>query len=264
MLIRCIDLETTGTSTETVKHSVCEVGFTDITVRPADRPEVHKPWSAIVVPTTAMDVEARAVHHITDLEALAGWMPTTAFAALMNGTGEEGHGRPDYFVAHHADGDKEYFGGGDIPMVCSWKASCRVFMDAPSQKLQVLRYYLGLDLPPALALPAHRAGPDSFVLAHVFARMLEQGTPIEDMLRWSKGAALMPRFPLGDYRGKKWDEVPDSMLEWVLDPKRSFDRDTLANCKFHLKQRALKRAQAAEAAKAAQAAQNAPQNSEAR
>lgn len=246
LLIRCLDFEYTGLSTETEKHALCEVGYCDVICRPADRPEVGQPWSMLVNPGRPMSPEARAVHHISDDMVKDAPPPVAAFKRLMEGP-------PDFFAAHQADGDKEYFGGGEVPWFCSWKATCRYVPEAPAHKLQVLRYHLDLPCDPAIGLPAHRAGPDAYVLAHLVARMIENGGVVDDMVRWSKGAALLPRLMVGQkHRGWLWKDVPEDYLIWLAD-KSEFDRDLKANARYHLKQREIARA-AERAAKRTEAA----------
>lgn len=230
MLIRCIDFEYTGLSTKTEKHALCEVGYTDLILRSADRPEVGQPWSMLVNPGRPMSPEAQAVHHISD-DMVKDAPPTAAaFIQLMQGP-------PALFAAHQADGDKEFFGGGEVQWLCSWKAACRIVPEAPSHKLQVLRYHLDLPCDPALGLPAHRAGPDSYVLAHLLAHMIENGGVVDDMVRWSKGAALLPKLMVGQkYRGWLWKDVPEDYLIWLAD-KSEFDRDIKANARYHLRRR---------------------------
>jgi exodeoxyribonuclease X len=236
MLIRCVDLETGGDAAE--GHGVCEVGWCDVIVRPADRPAVGVPYSLLTYPGRPMSVEARAVHHITDEAAkLSGAAMEAGFAALLDARrADDQPGRPDYFAAHHADGDREFF-KADVPWICTWKAALRIVPDAPGFGLQVLRYYLELPCDGVTASPAHRAGPDAYVLAHLTARLIEIGGAIEDMARWSTGPALLPRVTFGKHQGKKWEEVPTDYLDWIIE-KSDMDRDVKANARFHLRKRA--------------------------
>jgi exodeoxyribonuclease X len=248
MLIRCIDFETTGTSTDADKHCICEVGWCDVLLRPADRPEVGQPHSLLVDPGRSIDPEARAVHHITDAELRGRPAPAYGLSCMaLEGTADGK--KVDFFAAHHADGDREHFEAGGIPWICSWKAALRIAADAPRHGLQVLRYYLDLPCDNALALPAHRAGPDAYVLAHLMAHLIEMGGVVDDMVRWSTGPALLPRFTFGMYRGEKWDVAPDSYLTWIID-ESDLDRDVKANARYHLRKREQERATAHKAATA--------------
>jgi exodeoxyribonuclease X len=81
----------------------------------------------------------------------------------------------------------------------------------------VLRYWLGLDLDPALAMPPHRASPDAYTTAHIFARMLaEEGeNRLKRLVAWSKEPGLLPKLLFGKHRGMRFSEVPADYLEWI-------------------------------------------------
>ena len=91
----------------------------------------------------------------------------------------------------------------------------------------------GLD--PELASPAHRAGPDTYVTALLLLELMKYAT-IEEMIRWSAGPALLPRMPLGKYRGKGWDELPTDYLKWIV-ISSDLDATIKANAKHELKRR---------------------------
>jgi exodeoxyribonuclease X len=168
-----------------------------------------------------------AVHHITD-RMVGG--ATGSIDVL---------GQPDYFAAHNADFERQFF-AALVPMICTYKVALRVWPDAPSHSLQFLRYYLSFhpdDESPFCALP-HRAGPDAYLCAVLLQRIFAEGScSIEDMVRWSSGPALLPRVTFGKHKGAKWDEVPNDYLDWVVN-KSDLDRDIKANAKHHLKVRA--------------------------
>ena len=113
-------------------------------------------------------------------------------------------GSPDYFVAHNAD--------------------------------FALRYFLDLACDRDLAAPPHRAGPDAYVTAHLFAKILDEGVDLDAMVRWSNGPSLLPVIGFGKHKGSKWEDVPSDYLRWVVD-KSDLDRDAKANAKHHLKLR---------------------------
>ena len=229
MRLTVVDFETTGTPTETDPHAVVEIGWCCVEIMGGGEVAVHDPASLLVNPKRAIDVEAKAVHHITEAMLEAAPPPEIGFRRLVDTA-------PDVWVAHHADFEQSFFGGGDRPWLCTYKASCRIFPDAPSHSNQVLRYWLDLHLEWELAATAHRAGPDAYVTAHLLAELIRSGTPIEEMVRWSKGAALLPRMNFGKYRGQRWEEAPTDYLRWIVE-KSEMDRDVKANARHHLKLR---------------------------
>lgn len=230
---RLIDFETTGKPTEEDRHAVCEIGTCDV-VRSGDGWTVGPVRSMYVNPGRPVDIEARAVHHIPD-SVLADAPPVTdGFRLLM----EDMEPATAAFVAHNADFEREFFGGGDVPWICTYKSALRIWPDAPKHTNQVLRYFLDLDLDEDQAMPPHRAGPDAYVTAHVLIAILETGADPKELIRWSSGPALLPRINFGKHRGSKWEDVPIDYLEWIAF-KSDMDRDAKANARHWIKQRAL-------------------------
>jgi exodeoxyribonuclease X len=217
MLIRSIDFETTGEPTPETPQAVCETGWQDIEVALDEHGSVIAAFlgggsSMICDPARPMPAEARAVHHISD-EDVAGCPPAMrSFLCLKEGS-------PAYFCAHQADYERTFFSGGDVPFICTYKVALRLWPDAPSHKLQVLRYWLALDIVQKFGLPAHRAGPDSYVGAALMVRILSEpdAPDLETMVRWSNGPALLPRINFGKHKGAKWSDLPTDYLEWIVD-----------------------------------------------
>lgn len=238
MLIRSIDFETTGFAKPEKPSGVCEVGWADIDIVETTgqrQPFVRSPASIICDPGIPVDPEARAIHHISDEVIANGDHPTLAFGALME------HG-PDYFCAHNADHEREYFDGGDTPFICTYKVALRLWPDAPSHSLQVLRYWLPLDIDQSLGLPAHRAGPDAYVGAVLMAEILSHpnAPDLDTMVRWSNGPALLPHINFGKHKGSRWEDVPLDYLRWIVD-KSDLDGDVKANARHWIKQRHIKK-----------------------
>ncbi|MDB5596214.1 MAG: uncharacterized protein JWM36_3175 [Hyphomicrobiales bacterium] len=202
MKIRVIDFETTGLPPEA---SVCEIGWYDVIDGDVDE---SSKGEMFVNPRREMSIEARAVHHIRDAELIDAPAIDYGFRALMAGA-------PDAFVAHNAAFEREFFAGGSIPWVCTLKVGRRLWPDAPSHSNQVLRYFLGLELEDAQAMPPHRAAPDAFTTAHILVRAL-QSASLTDMIAWTNSPSLLPRVNFGKHRGKKWTEVPRDYLEWIV------------------------------------------------
>lgn len=232
MLIRCIDVETTGIPSEDDPHAVCEIGWSDVRLV-GGTPSFGLPIALLTNPGRPMPVEARAVHHISDADVASAPSPDRAFLHLSEP-------RADYYAAHNADFERKFFGNGEIAWLCTYKVALRLWPDAPSHSLQVLRYWLGLEIDFESAMPPHRAGPDAYVGAALLCRAIEtaekNGIDLPTLARWSSGPALLPRVTFGKHRGKKWDEVPTDYLEWMVGQK-DMDGDAKANARHHLKQR---------------------------
>ena len=64
-------------------------------------------------------------------------------------------------------------------------------------------------------MPAHRAGPDAYVTAHLLKALLVT-TTAKQMVAWTKEPRLLPKCTIGKFRGKPWPEVEAGFLNWML------------------------------------------------
>lgn len=109
-----------------------------------------------------------------------------------------------------------------------------VWPDAPKHGNQVLRYWRGLALDPAFAMPPHRAGPDAWVTAHLLRELLRL-TTVEQMIAWSDQPRPIPTLPFGKHRGATWNEVPADYLQWMVG--QDMDPDVLWHARAELGRR---------------------------
>lgn len=204
MMIRVLDYETTGDDPNTAQ--VCEYGYCDVTV-PLKQ---IGPTTSRLCHVSAMPPQARAVHHISQRDC-EGQLPFNP---------REVHGENVYaFAAHNADFEQA-FTRADVPFICTYKVALRIWPDAPSHSNGALRYWLedqGKIAPQhRLTQPAHRAGPDAYVTAHLLLAMLNADVSVSDMLKWSGEPKLMPRCPIGKFRGEPWSAVEFGFLQWMV------------------------------------------------
>lgn len=233
MRIRILDVETTGIPTETETHALVEIGTCDLVQGPSGW-RVEAPVSTLCNPGRPIPIEAMAVHHIRDADVADAPSPDRVLMSLGEGA--------TYFCAHNIDFERKFYGGGQVPWICTFKSALRVWPDAPGHSNQVLRYFLDVDaqddFDPERAMPPHRAGPDAYVTAFILRELIDQA-PIEDLVKWSSGPALLAKVGFGKHRGKRWADLAKtdrSYLEWIVDKSGMDDRDVRATAKFYLKQ----------------------------
>jgi hypothetical protein len=101
----------------------------------------------------------------------------------------------------------------------------------------------------------HSAMHDARVTAQLLGELLRAGTSIEDMLKWTTEPAMLPTCPLGDWRGKKWSDVDEGFLLWIL--RKITDREDVRFCAKELDRREAERA-AARSAKPVEAEDDVP------
>jgi exodeoxyribonuclease X len=224
-IIRVIDFETTGE--DPANSDVIEVGWCDVM---PNGTVVHA-WSMLVKPTRPIEVEAMAVHHLTDADVAGGHSTAEWQAALLEGD-------PVALVAHRSSFEASFWPNCPLPWICTYKSALRIWPDAPRHSNQVLRYWLGLDLDPHLAMPPHRAGPDAYVTAHIFARMLEHEgeNRLRRMLAWTREPGLLPGINFGKHKGQGWQQPPADYLTWLIH-KSDMDEDVKFTAQHELMRR---------------------------
>lgn len=208
MKIRVIDFETTGTPEDEVK-SLCEVGWTDV----LSDGSINGPHSFLVDPGHPIPPQTRAIHHISDEDVAGCINPYQARIKLGEGMDDD-----DIWAAHNAQFEQAFFGGGDRRWICTFKCAKHLFPDAPSHSNQALRYWLGVDKEfsdPDLAMPPHRAGPDTYVSAFILKRLLELANP-GDLVDLTKAPVRLKSISFGKHRGMLWNDLPWDYLNWIV------------------------------------------------
>lgn len=205
-VIRVIDFETTGV--EPPEAEVCEVGTCDLHLE-EKRVEVPATWLCGV---KSMPPEVRAIHHIS-LAECDGWPPFDPDPMFDRSNDA------DAIAAHNAEFELKFF-ASPVPVICTYKAALRAWPDAPSHSNGALRYWLedqALIAPDhAMTQPAHRAGPDAYVTAHILLALFNAGHTGREMIAWTKEPALLPRCPLNPHRDKPWSMVDPGFLGWMV------------------------------------------------
>jgi len=204
-ILRVIDFETTGLPSEG-EQSVVEYAFVDIDL---EKKEIIHQERDFVKPTTEMEIQARATHHIKDIDLIGAMSWGAAYNKIVNSNTSE-----VIFVAHNADFEKEFFNPPLALWIDTYKCALRLYPDAPAYGNQVLKYYLNIKDTESF-YPPHRALPDTELTAQILLRMLSISS-LEALLKISREPMFLTKLTFGKYYGKKYSEVPKSYLKWIV------------------------------------------------
>lgn len=211
MVLRIIDIETTGTNPEA--DAIVEIASVDA----SKDGKPTRPVSHLVNPGMPIPAVASAVHHLVDSDVI--------HARKIDDVVHEFKGA-DIYVAHNAPFEAGFLDPhlGDVTWLCTYKCALRLWPNHPSHSNQALRYLLGYTRPfdlPDSELQPHRALPDCYVTAATLIEILraagEQGFKFADLLKWSEEPPLMTTFGFGKHRGERFDAVPKDYLHWIID-----------------------------------------------
>lgn len=217
MRIGVIDTETTGDGPEDeVIDLACVTVDTDLR-------QIVDYKHALLWSPVPVNIEARAVHHITDEEVAYG-LPQEEASEWRHRIERAHDGVAFHNRAFDARMMEQTRLKVDLPAICTYRCSRPIWPDSPRHSNQVLRYYLGLDVKMPNDLPPHRALPDALVTAHILCRMLGERSA-ELLIEMTSKPILLTYCPVGDYKGKRWTEVPMSMLDWMLEGEKDWDED---------------------------------------
>lgn len=229
MRLRVVDLETTGGDRTS---EILEVGFVDV-VQEGGLWRALPPVSKLFRPKGEISFHAMAVHHLTP-EHFCDADPHCDEYALREMFAEPA----DVMVAHSARFERGFIADtatGGLPWICTVRSAKAVWPQAPGHSNQVLRYWRALKLDPALANPAHRAGPDAWVTAHILMDLLAEAS-VEQMIAWTSEPRSLARIPFGKHRGKAWSEPPVDYLRWMA-AQGDMDADVVAAARQELDRR---------------------------
>jgi exodeoxyribonuclease X len=210
---RVIDIETTGLAPPA---EIIEIGRVDVVIVGGSI-LIEQPRSRLYRPLNGIPPETMAVHHITEADLPAD-APVCTDELMISAV--RGNPAPDALVAHNCAFEQQFIPGhitDRVPWICTHKIALRIWPDAPRHSNQVLRYWRRLTLDAALAMPPHRAGPDAWVTAHLFAEMAQ--VPISEMMEWTLKPKQLPIITFGKHRGSQWPEIPADYLHWMTRQK---------------------------------------------
>lgn len=195
-------------------------------------------------PNETIPPETSAVHHIidSDLEGAPDWITVVdiLWGAVSNG-GELGVSEI-VMVAHNAEYEQAVLAGTSfdfVHWVCTYKCALIAWPDAPSHSNEGLRYWLGFGTGRKNQQASHSALHDCKVTAGIYRALygffyaelcseglLDGGVEINSdearnmvvrrMINISKEPAQLSKCPIGNERGKKWEDIDGGFLSWCL------------------------------------------------
>lgn len=209
-----IDTETTGTDPSVDR--VVEVGIVKL-----HWPDIYTALDEFVNPDMPIPPVASAVHHITD--------SMVRMSPMMDELMPRIHGVTDstVYVAHHAKFDSSFLPLGGR-WLCTYRLARHLWPEAPGHSNQVLRYWMGLDLPP---LNTHRAKDDADVTVLILMKAIDKYLSLghEDdvlaFLDYADSPIEVNVMPFGKHKGLPLKEMPRSYMEWALGNMDALDND---------------------------------------
>lgn len=226
-LIRVCDVETTGLDEPC---EMVEVGFTDIRLFPDGWAIERGPESFLVDPGMPIGFPAMAVHHITE-DDVRGAVPADEARRVVQ-TGA------DILCAHNWKFDSRFI-RSTLPAICTFKVARTVWPDLQSHGNGSIRYERGLCLGDERTQPSHRAGPDTWVTAHILLDLL-QVMSVEEMIEVSGNPVLLTKITFGLHAGKRFSELPWDYLDWIVN-KSKMPQDPTKEDVVHTARRELAR-----------------------
>ncbi len=211
MVLRVIDLETTGTDPE--NDEIIEIG----SVALSRDGEISDIKENLCRPSIKIPPDASAIHHIVDDDLID--------AAPVSEAIRE-HADADMYAAHNASFEMGFLRPllGEVKMLCTYRIGLRLYPDLPRHSNQFLRYHFGFVEPFGWTrdrLPTHRALGDAIVTARILVQELEDaktaGIGLAQLLAWSSEPPLMSIFGFGKHKGQKFADVPADYLTWIID-----------------------------------------------
>lgn len=191
-----------------------------------------KQW--FVDPQMPIKPSACAVHHITQDDIAGAEVLESIKSQVVDFVGDSP------LIIHNSSFDLAmlpFF--ADHPVICSlrfarhiWEKGAENQWGEPlqSHKAQEIRYWLGLVVDTG-GLSAHRAGADILVCGHIFQaeidKYLETGgeNNTQALIDFVKAPVKYAVFPHGIHAGTTFDKLPQSFVDYYLNPVRNKNPD---------------------------------------
>jgi exodeoxyribonuclease X len=229
MILRALDLETCGLDPT---DEVVEIGYYDLFDGKMDLSTGRK---LLVRPARAIPATASAIHHITDADVADAPPWADAWRVLVETRDD---GEELVFAAHMASFERQWLDNLiKAKWICSWKCALRQWPNLESHSLQAIRYALALPADPALAMPSHRALPDSYVCGLLLLELLKHQT-VETLIAWSSEPAVFNKFDFGKLKDKPLSAADDNYLDWLANKADQISEDWKWNAKREIQRRA--------------------------
>jgi len=204
MRLMAIDTETTG-----LQGKVCEIGAA---VFNPENPAFNLHIEDLVYPGEGIEPSASAVHHLVDSD-LHG-------KPVLHDVWGKYTGKADIFVAHNAKFDRSMLPETDKPWICTLKLAKHFYPGSPNHKLQVLRYWIKLEVDTPEHLHPHRALYDAICCAELYKHMQKQfGFTDQEAIEISNAPLLLKTMPFGKYKGRPMSDViaDTGYVNWIFD-----------------------------------------------
>jgi len=202
-LIRIVDTETTGLKDPA---EMVEIGWTDIVLTRGGWVIDDGPHSLIVNPGMPIPFPAMAVHHITEADVAEGVDPEQARRLILNGA--------DMLASHNWAYDIRFI-RTKAPAICTYKCALTLWPDLQSHGNGSIRYERGYCIGDDRAYPPHRAGPDTWITAHILLDILTE-ISVERAVEITENPVELKRINFGEHDGKLFTEVPWDYLHWIV------------------------------------------------
>ncbi len=236
-MVRVIDVETTGLEQPA---EIVELGWTDVRLFPNEgwAIESKAPSAMMVNPGMPISFGAMATHHITEDDVFEGASPQFARDFINAGV--------EYFAAHNALFDRDFIKASrHVKWICTMKCAKTLWPYLQSFSNGAVRYERKLCLDETnigLALPSHRAGPDTWVTAHILLDLLKV-SPLERLVEISENPLQLLKMPFGKWQGMSFRDLPLDYLDWVLNksdmPNEKSKEDVAYTVRMEIKRREL-------------------------
>lgn len=200
------DVETAGFKGPDEKSSgVVEVAWLEID--PVTL-EVIDQRSGLINPQRPIESGASETHGLFDSDVAFSPVLSTFYRNNWDDS-------PTVLIAHNIDFDKKFLApqiqvlAGEF---CTLKAAREFLPDAPNHKLATLAAHYGL--PTGVA---HRAAGDVYTTLGLLKLLLQTtNRTLQELIKLQTKPSVLTVMPFGTHKGKSFNDLPVSYLDWIL------------------------------------------------
>ena len=223
----CLDCETTGLDP---KHDA----IIEVAVVAFSFDEMYESFETLIDPERPISADSLEIHHIESHMLVGKPKIGTLLPKIFSLIGNSiiiGHsiGFDLELLKHAAEKTKVEYPLHHNTIIDTLRLA-RLYGDSPNNSLQTLARHFNVTQD-----EAHRAMADVLTNIAVFKQLTKKFKTLEQLLSTLKSPIKMKYMPLGKYKGRLFEEIPDSYLQWAS--HMEFDQDLLFSIRSELNKR---------------------------
>ncbi|KPK33305.1 MAG: DNA polymerase III subunit epsilon [Chlamydiae bacterium SM23_39] len=222
----CLDCETTGLNLE--KDRIIEIAVIKFNFK-----GILGKMETLIDPKCIIPKQSQDIHNISDEMVLGKPTIKEILPDYLKFIGDHiivGHGIKFDINLICKEAEKNNIPCSFDNMYIDTLRLARLYGECSVNSLESLRKHFNIE-----QKNPHRAYSDASINIEIFKNLSKKFKTLNGLISRLKNPILMKNMPLGQYKGRRFSEIPLDYLKWAL--RKNFDQDLLYSIKTEIKNR---------------------------